>query len=52
MVCTLLERSGAIVAFKDKIISFEHNKRDTWKPVVEYGLSIGIPKEQLDFPID
>lgn len=41
-----------IVAFKDKILRFNYDKKETWKPVVEYGLSIGIPKEQLDFPID
>ena len=41
-----------IVAFKDKIMRFEHSKKETWKPVVDYGLSIGIPKEQLDFPIE
>ena len=25
------------------------SNKETWKPVVEYGLSIGIPLEQLDF---
>lgn len=40
-----------IVAFKDKVMRFEYDKKESWKPVVEYGLSIGIPKEQLDFPI-
>ena len=41
-----------IVAYKDKIMRFKHDKKETWKPVVDYGLSIGIPIEQLDFPID
>ena len=41
-----------IVAFKDKIFRFEHDKKETWKPAVDYGLSLGIPAEQLDFPID
>ncbi len=41
-----------IVAYKGKIMRFRHDKKETWKPVVDYGLSIGIPIEQLDFPID
>jgi hypothetical protein len=41
-----------IVAFKDRIFRFDHDKKETWKPAVDYGLSLGIPTEQLDFPID
>lgn len=41
-----------IAIFKDKRFEFDYNKKDTWEPVIEYGLSIGIPKEQLDFPIN
>jgi len=40
------------VAFKDKIFKLVYNKKETWKTAVDYGLSIGIPREQLDFPID
>ena len=41
-----------IVAYKGKIMRFKYDNKETWKPVVGYGLSIGIPIEQLDFPID
>lgn len=40
-----------ITVFKDKTFEFEHDKPETWQPAVEYGLALGIPKEQLDFPI-
>ena len=41
-----------IVAFKHKIFTFNHDNKTSWKPAVDYGISIGIPKEQLDFPIE
>lgn len=41
-----------IAIFKDKRFEFDYNKKDTWEPAIEYGLSIGIPREQLDFPIN
>ncbi len=40
-----------IVVFKDKTFEFNYDDKESWKPVIEYGLSIGIPQEQLDFPI-
>ncbi|MDP3993085.1 MAG: hypothetical protein Q8Q05_02645 [bacterium] len=44
--------SDIIVAFKDKIFHIKHGDRATWKPAVDYGLSLDIPPEQLDFPIE
>ena len=41
-----------IAIFKDKRFEFDYDRKDTLEPVIEYGLSIGIPKEQLDFPIN
>ena len=43
---------NVIAIFKDKKFEFNFDDKSTWKSVVEYGLSLGIPKEQLDFPID
>ena len=40
-----------IAIFKDRKFEFDYNKKETWEPAIKYGLSIGIPKEQLDFPI-
>lgn len=41
-----------IVVFKDKQFEFNHTISSQWIPAVEYGISIGIPKEQLNFPIE
>jgi len=41
-----------IAIFKKETFKFNYDDRATWEPAVKYGLSIGIPKEQLDFPID
>ena len=40
-----------IVIFKNKKFEFNFDDKSTWKPAVDYGLSLGIPKEQLDFLI-
>lgn len=40
-----------IVIFKDKIFEFNYDDKESWKDAVEYGLSVGIPKEQLDFTL-
>jgi len=37
-----------IVVFKEKVFLISIDKT-TWTEVIEYGLSLGIPKEQLDF---
>jgi len=41
-----------IAVFEGKKFAFNYDDKSSWTPAVEYGLSIGIPKEQLDFPID
>ncbi|HRZ85505.1 MAG TPA: hypothetical protein P5277_01870 [Candidatus Paceibacterota bacterium] len=38
-----------IVIFKDKQFKIKLNDKSTWKKAVDYGISIKIPKEQLDF---
>jgi hypothetical protein len=37
-----------IVVFPRKIFILTPNK-ETWKPAVDYGKSVGIPEEELDF---
>jgi hypothetical protein len=39
------------VLFKNKMFTIAHSDKSTWDPAIAYGKSIGIPKEQLDFPI-
>lgn len=39
------------VIFKDKIFTIRYSDKSTWLPAIEYGKSIGIPEEQLDFLI-
>lgn len=41
-----------IAVFRDKQFEFEFDDKVAWKPVLKYGRSSGIPKKQLDFPID
>lgn len=43
---------NVIALFKDRRFEFNFDDKSTWKPVLEYGRSLGIPEEELDFPID
>ena len=38
--------------FPGKTFRFIHSDKATWQPAVEYGRSISIPEEQLDFIIE
>jgi len=40
------------VIFKDKIFDIKFSDKSTWVEAIEHGKSLGIPDEQLDFPID
>lgn len=40
------------VIFKNKIFNIKHSDKSTWTEAVNYGKSIGISEEQLDFPIN
>lgn len=40
------------VIFKDKVFDIKFSDKSTWINAIAYGKSIGIPDEQLDFPID
>ena len=44
--------NDVIAVFKNKIFNFKYDDKKTWKPAIDYGLSIGIPKEQFDFSIE
>lgn len=37
------------IIFRNKVFRVDRSKPDEYKPVVEYGLRLGIPKYQLDF---
>ena len=39
------------VIFKDKIFDIKFSDKSTWAEAVEHGKTLGIPEEQLDFPI-
>jgi hypothetical protein len=41
-----------LVVFKDKVITIHSKDTSTWEPAIAYGKSIGIPEEQLDFPMN
>ena len=40
-----------IAVFPSKLFRFKHSKAETWHEAQEYGKSLGIPIEQLDFLI-
>ena len=46
------DKNKMIVLFKDKKFILDVNKADAWKNAIDYGLSIGIKKEQLDFEME
>ncbi len=41
-----------LVVFKNKTFEIKFSDKSTWAEAVTYGTSIGIPPEQLDFPVD
>lgn len=45
------EEGNMIVVFRDKIFSFRKDDLDGRREAVEYGLTVNIPEEQLDFLI-
>ena len=44
-------RAGAVV-FKDRAFEMSVADKSTWAPAIEYGISIGVPAEQMDFEFD
>jgi hypothetical protein len=40
--------SKLIVVFKEKLFETD-NRKENWKTIVEYGKSLNVPAEQLDF---
>ena len=40
------------VVFKDRVFTIRFSDKSTWAEAVAHGKSIGIPSEQLNFPID
>ncbi|MES2437137.1 MAG: hypothetical protein V4519_03915 [Patescibacteria group bacterium] len=44
-------KDDVCVIYKNKIFWIKYSDKSTWSDAVEYGKSIGIPEEQLDFPI-
>ena len=44
--------NDVVAVFKDKVFEFKHDQKETWKDACDYGRSLGIPEEQLDFVIE
>lgn len=44
--------NDVLVVFKGKFFDISFSDKSTWAPALEYGASLGIPIEQLDFPIE
>lgn len=44
--------SDVIAVFSgNHVFEFNYNDKSTWSKVLEYGRKVGLPEEQLDFPI-
>lgn len=43
---------NVIVVYPNKSFKIVYSDKTTWQEAIEYGQSIGIPLEQLDFKID
>lgn len=43
---------NVIVVFKDKRFEFNNKNKAGWNLAIKHGVSLGIPEEQLDFPIN
>lgn len=41
-----------IIIFANKKFICDVNNKISWQPAIDYGLSVGIPEEQLDFLMD
>lgn len=41
-----------VAVFAGKLFEFKHSDHSTWIEAVEYGKSLGIAEEQLDFPVE
>ena len=46
------DEQNIIAVFPEKLFKFSREDESTWRSAIEYGKSIGIPEEQLDFIID
>lgn len=46
------ENKNIIAVFRNKFFEFNYDDKSSWTPAVEYGKSLGIPVEQLDFVIE
>ena len=44
-------RDTVLAVFAERIFEFSANDKTTWLPAIEYGLTLRIPREQLDFTI-
>lgn len=45
-------KDDVIVVFKDAQFRIKFSDTSTWDDAIAHGIAMGIPKEQLDFPID
>ncbi|MEK7505529.1 MAG: hypothetical protein AAB597_01355 [Patescibacteria group bacterium] len=46
------KENQVVVVFRGRVFEFKLDDKNTWAPAIEYGISQGIPREQLDFLIE
>ena len=45
-------KDGVTVVFRDKVFAIRSSDKTTWGDAIAYGISIGIPEAELDFPTE
>jgi hypothetical protein len=46
------DKEDIFVVYKSKSFFIKTNDKSSWQPAIQFGQSIGIPPEQLDFLVD
>lgn len=41
-----------LVVYPGMVIKIDRYDKTTWKPAIDHGISLGVPKEELDFLIE
>lgn len=46
------DNKNIVAVFRDKVFHMKRDDKNTWQEAINYGMSVGVPKEQLDFLTD
>jgi hypothetical protein len=46
------DKKKIVVVFPGKVFKIDQSDKSSWRPAINYGLSLKIPAEQLDFVVE